>query len=147
MESKTVKELRAIACELGIIGRWSMNKSELIAAIGNFKSKENIQEKTSNEREGLQKVTEPFKPSPETKKYVDNIEEGTIIAFIHHYNKTNRDFYLSGIVHGKNGSGMLNVESKKGYKYTVKPDNVIWVKTGTRWPAFVIDLFNKNKEV
>ena len=45
-----------------------------------------------------------------------------------------------GVEHGK-----IIVESKKGTRYNLNPDNIIWVKTGTRWPKWVFSLFNNTK--
>ena len=44
--------------------------------------------------------------------------------------------------------GKVKVESKKGTLFKLNIENIIWVKTGDRWPRWVFALFNKNpKEV
>jgi len=44
-------------------------------------------------------------------------------------------------------NGKVTVESKKGTVFKLNPENIIWVKTGERWPKWVFNLFNNSKEV
>ena len=70
MKEKTVKELREIAKELEIVGRWDMNKTQLIEAIEMAQAVQElsdedielesdciIKENNSNQSEGTQNVT------------------------------------------------------------------------------------------
>ena len=126
MESKTVKELREIAKEMGIVGRWEMSKQELIEAI-------NAVQQSVNEGDDCAKRT--------PQDYLQNIGPGTLVAFKRNKNK---DVAMSGKFVGFE-NGRVLIESKKGTLFKVSPDNVIWVKSGGRWPKWVYSLFN-NKE-
>lgn len=119
LQSKTVKELRELAKEKNISGRWDMNKKQLIDAI---ESSVEIPTKT-------------------TSDYLSNIEPGTLVAF---KRSNKKDLAMSGkfvsFIEGK-----VVIETKKGTQFRIKPENVIWVKTGTRWPKWVYSLFNKKE--
>lgn len=121
METKTVKELRGLAGELGIVGRWTMKKDELIEAINNAKA-------------------EP--KEKETIDYLKNAEVGTIVAFTRGANK---QVAMSGKLISFDGNKVV-VESKMGTVFELAPENIVWVKTGTRWPRWVFSLFNKKEE-
>ena len=144
LSSKTVKELRDLAKDLGITGRWDMNKTQLIEVITNVQSGMNdsmiefendciIKEDNSNQSEGSQKVTK------ETRDYLNNAEVGTLVAF---KRNSSKDIAMSGKFVGFDANGKVIVESKKGTKFTISPENIIWVKTGDRWPKWVFAMFN-----
>lgn len=146
LKKKTCKELRDIAKDLNIVGRWDMSKEELIKAIANASdcSNEepiveddcNIKGSNSNQSEGSQKVTKT------TKDYLNDAIPGTLVAFKRNNSK---DIAMSGkFVSYENGK--VIVESKKGTLFKLLPENIIWVKTGARWPKWVFDLFNKGSE-
>lgn len=121
LATKTVKELRTIAGELGITGRWDMKKSELIEAI-----------------EMMQDAPQQTKS---TYDYLAEAEKGTLVAFTRGNNK---DIAMSGKFMGMDGNKVL-VESKLGTVFKLNPENIIWVKTGTRWPRWVFSLFSKKE--
>ena len=150
MKEKTVKELREIAKELEIVGRWDMNKTQLIEAIEMAQavqelSDENIKlegdciikENNSNQSEGTQKVTKT------TDDYLNNIEPGVLVAF----KRNSKDIAMSGkfVSFDENNDNLVYVESKKGTMFKITKANIIWVKTGARWPKWVFTLFNHNK--
>lgn len=155
LAKKTCKELRDIAKRYGIVGRWDMNKQELIDAIQNefdlissmecselddrdiaFDSDCIINEESETQSEGLQKVMT-------TKDYLDAIEEGTLVAF----KRKKENVAMSGKYVGRKGEKII-VESKRGTQYELNPECIIWVKTGARWPRWVFSLFNNSsKEV
>lgn len=123
LQSKTVKELRDLAKEMNISGRWDMTKQQLIEAIENASMKQDEV------------------PTKTTADYLSNIEPGTLVAFKRNNNK---ELAMSGkfisFIDGK-----AVVETKKGTQFRVKPENIIWVKTGARWPKWVFSLFNKKE--
>ena len=121
LSTKTVKELRTIAVELGITGRWDMKKSELIEAI-----------------EMMQDAPQQTKS---TYDYLAEAEKGTLVAFTRGNNK---DIAMSGKFMGMDGNKVL-VESKLGTVFKLNPENIIWVKTVTRWPRWVFSLFSKKE--
>lgn len=145
LTQKTVKELRDVAKELNIKGRWDMTKQELIEAIGKaadwsddeitFETDCIIKSNELIESEGSQKVTKT------TLEYLESAEPGTLVAF----KRNSKDIAMSGkLVSVENGK--CTIESKKGTQFKVNPENVIWVKTGDRWPSWVFALFNKNSK-
>lgn len=147
LNKKTCKELREIAKQYGITGRWDMKKQELIEAIESmsdltddkiiFEDDCIIKSEDTIQSEGSQKV------SRTTLEYLNNAEAGTLVAF---KRNSSKDVAMSGkLISFENGK--VTVESKKGTKFKLNPDNIIWVKTGGRWPRWVFNLFNKDKEV
>lgn len=151
LEAKTCKELREIAKGLGIVGRWDMNKSELINSISEYDSQISglddrdiafdsnciINEDSETQSEGLQKVMT-------TMDYLGSVELGTLVAF---RRKGNQNIAMSGKLIDRKGDKII-VESKLGTQYELTPECIIWVKTGKRWPKWVFSLFNNTtKEV
>ena len=118
LSNKTVKELRELAKEKDIVGRWDMTKQELIDAL---------------------LKTEDAKKT--TQEYLSSVEPGTLVAFKRNKEK---DIAMSGKFISFDGSKVL-IESKRGTQFKVNPENVIWVKTGARWPKWVFSLFNKEE--
>ena len=153
LSSKTCKELREVAKGLNIKGRWDMNKQELIEAIESTQKVQDDNDLTdvditfeSNciyKEEEKVKTEGPQKALKTTYEYLNSIQKGTMVAF---KRSKNKDIAMSGkFVCFENGR--VIVESKRGTRYTLVPDSVIWVKTGTRWPKWVYSLFNKGQEV
>lgn len=151
MKEKTVKELREIAKELEIVGRWDMNKTQLIEAIEMAQAVQElsdedielegdciIEENNSNQSEGTQKVTKT------TDDYLNNIEPGTLVAF----KRNSKDIAMSGkfVSFDENNDNLVYIESKKGTIFKVTKANIIWVKTGARWPKWVFTLFNNKSD-
>lgn len=119
LENKTVKELRELAKEKDIVGRWNMTKQELIDALSNGDESKKT-----------------------TREYLSSVEPGTLVAFKRNKDK---DIAMSGKFISFDENGKVTIESKKGTLFKVSPENVIWVKTGARWPKWVFSLFNKEE--
>lgn len=148
LSNKTCKELREIAKGCAIKGRWDMTKDELIKAIQDvyslsddsitFESDCIIKEEDSTQNRGSQKATKT------TLDYLSTVEPGTLVAFTRNSAK---HIAMSGKLVSIE-KGKVKVESKKGTLFKLNLENIIWVKTGDRWPRWVFALFNKNpKEV
>lgn len=150
LKDKTVRELREIAKELEITGRWNMTKSQLIEAIEMAQSVQElsdediefegdciIKEDNSNQPEGTQKVTKV------TDDYLRNIQPGTLVAF----KRNSKELAMSGkfVSLDKHNNNVVCIMSKKGTMFKIQKSNILWVKTGNRWPRWVYNLFN-NKE-
>lgn len=146
LNKKTCKELREIAKHYGVTGRWDMTKPQLIKAIEEasagsddeimFESDCIIKEEDSNQSEGSHEVTKT------TLDYLKNAEVGTLVAF-------QKDFSKNRAMSAKFISfedGKVIVESKQGTRFKLNPENIIWVKTGERWPKWVFNLFNRSKQ-
>ena len=153
LQNKTVKELRDIAKELNIVGRWNMNKAQLIEEITTiqagidsfddsmieFDSDCVLKENETKAPEGNQKATRT------TDDYLSNVEPGTLIAFRRNKEK---DIAMSGkFVSFDSSEQKVLIKSKMGTIFKISRDKVLWVKTGARWPKWVYSMFNNKKEV
>jgi hypothetical protein len=145
LNKKTCKELREIAKQYGVVGRWDMNKQQLIDALENvndfndneitFENDCIIKEEDEIKPEGSQKVTK------DTIDYLNNAEPGTLVAF----KRNSKNVAMSGkLVTIENGK--VFVESKNGTLFKLNIENIIWVKTGERWPKWVFNLFNSSNK-
>lgn len=156
--AKTKKELRVIATQLEITGRWDMTKEQLIDAIlrarsaktgenvadvnlqsandeckiDNHGSEENVEveDKVENESTNVninmeQKMT-----------YIENIDIGTIIAF----RLSNGKVKSAKVTRKSTKNRKLKVETDYGAEYIISYNDVIWVRTGKRWPRGVYKL-------
>ena len=160
LEAKTKKELRVIATELEITGRWDMTKAQLIDAILGAKSvevskQENVEnvtsqsandeckvdnhecenveaeEKVENESAGVAKVNMEQKMS-----YIENIDIGTIVAF----RLSNGKVKSAKVTRKSTKNRKLKLETDYGAEYIVSFNDIIWVRTGKRWPRGVYKL-------
>lgn len=124
LTSKTVKELLVIAKEYQIVGRHDMKKQQLIDAIVEF-------EKILNEATAKKTHAD----------YIKNLKQGDIIAF-QFYNSFGRKIVRSAkVVDAYPGEVGLTVQDKIGNKYFVYKSNILWVKTGKRWPKYIYSMF------
>lgn len=144
----TTKELLVIAKELDIKGRHEMRKENLIEAI--VAKQAEMEPKQSEEVDvemelAVGSVSEwhdsellidscdnGTKKIPKPKvEYIDNAKVGTIIAF-----KVNEEKIISGMIEEVHRTEFV-VKTKNGVRFTVRRKNVVWVKTGPRWPRGV----------
>lgn len=72
------------------------------------------------------------------QRYLDNLEKGQIIAFAF------LDKTLSGKVTDVEELA-VNVEAKNGQKFIVAYKDILWVKTGNRWPKGVYIALKRNE--
>lgn len=124
----TKAELLKRAKELNIVGRWDMTKGELLVA---------IQDAMANSHPDDGEYKDAQAPQKSTLDYAKNVDKGTIVAFKVMLGGKQR--VLSAKVNSQNETGHLLVETKNGSKYRVSPDDVVWVKTGLRWPRWVLE--------
>lgn len=158
LNSKTREELRKIATELQIVGRWEMNKETLIEAILRATSvegnKENVadvnlqsakdEDKIDNQKckdvevEGKdENESANVKINMEQKmSYIENIDIGTIIAF----RLSNGKVKSAKVARKSTKNRKLKVETDYGAEYIISYEDVIWVRTGKRWPRGVYKL-------
>lgn len=145
---RTVKELRERAKQLGITGRWDMNKEELGLAI---KAAESTEAKGSREEENgscqAEAVLEVVEAVPEDDipvvidhgvkaNYVKDAEVGTLVAF----DDGTGNIRSAKIVNKSTKRQMLKLENRAGIEYIVPWTSVIWVRSGKRWPKGVFKL-------
>ena len=62
-------------------------------------------------------------------KYIDNLQAGQILAF------RSGESVISGKVISLNK--FITVETKNGTQFVIKNEDIVWVKTGQRWPKGV----------
>ena len=158
LEAKTKKELRAIATELEIVGRWDMTKPQLIDAILGAKSVEENNDKDVNEdsqsakdeykvdNQECENVEVEDKVENESANvivnmeqkmsYIENIDIGTIVAF----RLSNGRVKSAKVTRKSTKNRKLKLETDYGAEYIVSYEDVIWVRTGKRWPRGVYKL-------
>lgn len=68
--------------------------------------------------------------------YIENADLGTIVAFISPSGKAKSAKIIGRDVDNK----ILEVETSYGAKFKVAFSDVIWVRTGKRWPKGVYEL-------
>lgn len=158
LESKTRKELRVIATDLKITGRWEMTKEQLIDAILRANSVENNSENTkpieaesakdenkvdNRECENVEAETKDENKSAGVKvnmeqkmSYIENVDIGTIVAF----RLSNGKVKSAKVTRKSTKNRKLKLETDYGAEYIVSYDDVIWVRTGKRWPRGVYKL-------
>lgn len=160
LEAKTKKELRVIATELEITGRWDMTKAQLIDAILGAKSvkinKQEIIEKSISqsandeckvdnhvcenvevEIKDENKSANVIKVNMEQKmSYIENIDIGTIVAF----RLSNGKVKSAKVTRKSTKNRKLKLETDYGAEYIVSYNDIVWVRTGKRWPRGVYKL-------
>lgn len=161
LATKTTKELLVVAKELNVVGRHDMRKEQLIEAIVSkqtvvppvapkngtntsvVKSTWQHVDKDVEAELALYNRSEAWDNQPASgnsnvshlpkpkEEYIDNAKVGTIIAF-----KVNNSKVISGMIEEIHKSDFL-VRTKSGVRFTVRKKNIVWVKTGPRWPKGV----------
>ena len=159
LEAKTRKELRVIATELQITGRWEMNKEQLIDAILRAESAktskeeivvdENLQSAKdeckidNHEHENVEVESKVENESANVKinmeqkmSYIENIDIGAIVAF----RLSNGKVKSAKVARKSTKNRKLKLETEYGAEYIVSYEDIIWVRTGKRWPRGVYEL-------
>ena len=139
LQSKNCKELREIAKGLKIQGRWDMTKEELITNImaASENGKSDVDE--INDRSAIDecKTDDQVHINMEQKmRYIENVELGTIVAF----RLANGRVKSAKVVKKSTKSRKLKLETNYNAEYIVSYDDIIWVRTGKRWPKGVYEL-------
>lgn len=109
---KKVRELMKLATSLGIKGAWSMKKDDLIDQISELKSDDD-----KNDR-------------------IQNAPIGTIVAF----KAPGGRIRSAKIKLRSTAKRRLLVCTEYDAEYNISYDDVIWVKSGKRWPKGVYNL-------
>ena len=112
-------ELLILAKAYNITGRWDMSKDELINSIK--AAKEKIKEKRDMTiKDG----------------YIEKVNLGCLVAF----KTSNGKVKSAKIVKRSIKERMLLLETEYKSVYKVSFDDVLWVKTGNRWPKGIYEL-------
>lgn len=149
LQSKTCKELRELAKEKNISGRWNMTKDKLIEAILGVEVVKMTEEnesardenKVDNHAADVEDKDEKESASvnvdmKQKMPYIENIEIGTLVAF-----RLSNGKVKSAKVYKKSTKNRkLKLETDYGAEYIVSFDDIVWVRTGKRWPRGVYKL-------
>lgn len=150
LQKKTCKELMVIAKELNISGRWDMTKVALIEAILGAKVFEENEEVTSAKDEvkidnqecaeaEVKNENNPANTEIDMKQkmpYIENVEIGTLVAF----RLSNGRVKTAKVVRKSTKNRKLKLETNYGAVYIVSYEDIVWVRTGKRWPRGVYKL-------
>lgn len=155
LESYTVADLRKIAKNFHIVGRWEMNKSQLVIEI--LLSQKDLEVRKESclnatevyEAEKKQSGKEQTKETSDNKKvmqdnsnndhskYLANIEVGRLVAFNDHNMGIVR---TARVVNISQKRQQLKVIDIYGSVEVISFEQVAWVKTGKRWPRRLFHL-------
>lgn len=151
LQNKTCKELRELAKEMNISGRWDMTKDQLIEAILGAKVVQNtdesesakdevkidnhvndaeVEDKVENESAGVQVDMK------QKMQYIENVEIGALVAF----RLSNGKVKSAKVTRKSTKNRKLKLETDYGAEYIVSYDDIVWVRTGKRWPRGVYKL-------
>lgn len=122
LKGKKVRELMKLATSLGIRGAWTMKKEDLI-----------------NEIAAVTAVTSPVEEIDDKNKRIQNAPLGTIVAF----NAPGGRVRSAKIELRSTVNKRLKVVTEYGASYNISYDDVIWVKSGKRWPKGVYNLLKR----
>lgn len=151
LQKKTCKELRELAKELNISGRWDMTKDQLIDAILGAEVVENTNESESakdeckvDNQENVVEVEDKVEKESanvdvdmaQKMPYIENIEIGTLVAF----RLSNGKVKSAKVTRKSTKNRRLKLETDYGAEYIVSFDDIVWVRTGKRWPRGVYKL-------
>ena len=146
--SKSVKQLRDIAKEYSISGRWNMNKNQLVEAILKAEDVEidkgaKVEEKVDSEEVVKEcDVKEKEITIDEDKmRYVRDVKIGTIVAF-NAEGKTRS----AKVTNKSTQREVLKLENRQGQEFIIPYTDVVWVRSGKRWPRGVYELLTGGKQ-
>lgn len=150
LKSKNCKELRELAKDMNISGRWEMTKDQLIDAIlgAEVLEKNNESESAKDEckvdnhdivevEDKAEKQSANVNVNMAQKMpYIENIEIGTLVAF----RLSNGKVKSAKVTRKSTKNRRLKLETDYGAEYIVSYNDIIWVRTGKRWPRGVYNL-------
>jgi hypothetical protein len=145
----TVKELRDKAKVLNISGRWDMTKPQLIEAIVRAEKTEDEEPESATDEIAIDNDNANVDVEIETKeeksvninmeqkqKYLDNIQIGALVAFKVSETKAKS----AKVIKKSTKSRKLMVETSYGATHVIPFEDVLWVRTGARWPKGVYNM-------
>lgn len=163
LNEMNVENLRKYASSVGVKKIRSFKKAELIEEVIKVCSKEDMVDdveafgtdeeiaalKTECEKESDLDTIDEFEETDVINEaeqankhleYIENAEVGTIVAF-----RVGDKVKSAKIINRSSARRKLKLETAYGRIYVVDYDDVIWVKTSSRWPRGVYELFSKVK--
>ena len=163
LNEMNVENLRKYASSVGVKKIRSFKKAELIEEVIKVCSEEDTTDdvevfgtdeeiaalKTECEKESDLDTIDEFEETDVINEaeqinkhleYIENAEVGTIVAF-----RVGDKVKSAKIINRSSARRKLKLETAYGRIYVVDYDDVIWVKTSSRWPRGVYELFSKVK--
>lgn len=139
------RELMRMATTMGIKGSWDMKKAEVIDAIlraedakdgGATASEQSAKVNGETDNRGThgdhtngETAIDMAKKMP----YIEDADIGTLVAF----KLPNGKVKSAKIIKKSNKSRRLMLETAYNAQYIVSYDDIVWVRTGKRWPSGV----------
>jgi hypothetical protein len=117
----SVKELRIVAKEFNVKGRWDMTKPMLIDAILSEQNKRESEKQVSKTR------------------YLKNIEVGVLVAY-----NSNDGMKSAKVLNVSQSEQKLKVVDIFGNIEIIDFGSVAWVKTGKRWPTNIYQMIKRH---
>lgn len=147
LQNKTCKEL---AKDMNISGRWDMTKEQLIDAILGAEvvqttdKPESAKDECKIDNHGVAEVEDKVEKESASVEvdmkqkmpYIENVEIGTLVAF----RLSNDKVKSAKVVKKSTKNRKLKVETNYGATYIISYDDVVWVRTGKRWPRGIYKL-------
>lgn len=164
LNEMNVENLRKYASSVGVKKIRSFKKAELIEEILRVQHEVETHEvevfgtdeeiaalKTECEKESDLDTIDEFEETEDANdneveqankhlEYIENAEVGTIVAF-----RVGDKVKSAKIINRSSARRKLKLETAYGRIYVVDYDDIIWVKTSSRWPRGVYELFSKVK--
>lgn len=168
LQQMKARDLMRMATTLGIKGSWDMKKSEVVEAILGAESAENSdigakgmaevgKEIANGCCDGMQSARDEVKTDDHNTNveveckgenesasvdmsqkmpYIEGAEIGTLVAF----RLPNGKVKSAKIVKKSTKGRRFKLETDYGAQYIVSFDDIVWVRTGKRWPRGVYKL-------
>lgn len=143
LQKQKAKELMKLATSLGVKGSWTMKKAEVIKAILDVQN----QNPTTPDEDSANNVPETVDVPIESEEdkeeriqakleYVETAPIGSLIAFYAPDGKVRTAKITKRSVKNQK----LKVQTEYKAEYIIPFTDVLWVRTGTRWPRGVYNL-------
>lgn len=144
LQKMKCRELFKLATSKGITGAWNMKKAEVIEAIlgaeKSAKTAESAKEKIKIDDHDVEVENKMQKESTNVDvdfvgkmQRIEAIEIGTLVAF----KLSNGKVKSAKVVRKSSKNRKLKVETEYGASYIINYEDVIWVRSGKRWPRGV----------
>lgn len=151
LQAVKVKHLLIMAKDFHIVGRHDMKKSQLINSIVQKHVEKEVREKEDyiealrtndvllkKENQSISfdhDVENQLVESPKSE-YIYNAQPGALVAFYVDSNKVMTAMVKHNDVDGQT----FTVETKRGKRFVVMYSEILWVKSGSRWPRGIYNL-------
>ena len=145
LEKLKADELAAICKEHDIPhykGKNRFRKSEMVEAIlkeQELTVEQPVVEEKIEENVGVavkEKKAADIEQLPGTKKYLENINVGTLVAF----KEANGKLNTAAVQNVSFKRSQFKLVTQYGKEFIVSFDDIVWVRTTKRWPKFVLDI-------